>query len=63
MTTAVRRSVNVDREADIAPTQIGLISDLAAPPLAMACSTWMQPQAIAMSQNCTFKSLSQTKHS
>src|SRR5580700_10265391 len=52
-------SVSADTVADIAPTQIAPMPDLAAAPLVMACRTWKKPHAIAMSQNCTLKTLSQ----
>ena len=37
------------------------VEALAAAPLVMACRTWKKPHAIAMSQNCTFKSLTRSR--
>ena len=52
---AASESASADTVADIAPTHIAPMPAFAAEPLVIACRTWKQPHAIAMSQNCTFK--------
>jgi hypothetical protein len=47
--------------ADMAPTQITPMPDLAAAPLIIACRTCKQPHAIAMNQNCILKTLSRNQ--